>query len=179
MGIHSDGDYYRRWTEQANKEKEESTVQQRHRRQYDRPVWEEEGNFVSLLLGRRKNSGEPLLFENVFDYQQRGGSLLHVFQYTFKTTLILGSYVCRWASVRGSLPQPLVVLGVATAGLCAPRKRWRAMLLALILLRTAGEVVHSSIYGNDGWEDDDEVEEIDDDLAPRRNRRETFEEKEE
>lgn len=76
------------------------------------------------------------------------------FQSALKALLMVATYVCRWASVRGAVPQPIVVMGVTSALLCArPRKRIWTALLSLIAMRTIGELIHGYVYGDEDWED--------------------------
>lgn len=174
LGIHEEGATYNRWTEQAkNARKREGGhdafsvargVQPKRRglsspgrKVHDKPIWEEEGNLISLLFGRTQ-SGDSLLFEKLLD--PKHGSMLYLFRAVFRSFMLVSSYVCRWASVRGAFPQPVVVLGVFTAALCAPRRRrLLAVTLALAVFRTLGELLHGYTYGNDGWEDDAEDDE--------------------
>ncbi len=159
MGIHKDGDAYHRWFQQEQQgegEHQPSTGNQRRKHDKDKPFWEQEGSLMALLLGRNK-SGQRLSssWEQALFPRGQEGSLVAIFRTAAQTTLVMASYVCRWASVRGAIPQPLVVLGVSSAGLCVRHHRFRAILLALILIRTLGELVHGSLYGQDGWEDND------------------------
>ena len=75
-----------------------------------------------------------------------------------KSSVALTGYVCRWASCRGALPQPIVVFLLAASGISAPRKR-RLMTvgLALIATRAIAEALHGYIYGNEDWDDEDLV----------------------
>ena len=171
LGIHEEGEYYNSWEKQTKEDRRNeggndafSVAQgrkpKRHvgfgrRRKYDKPIWEEEGNLISLLFGR-SSSGGSLLFERLLD--QDSGSLLNLFKAFFRSFLLVGSYLSRWASVRGALPQPVVVLGLLSAALSARRRRLRAVVIALISLRTAGEIVHGYVYGYEGWEDYDDDE---------------------
>lgn len=76
----------------------------------------------------------------------------------FKSFIAILSYVCRWASCRGALPQPIVVFVFVASALSAPkRKKVMTAFLALIATRTVAEAVHGYVYGNDDWEDDDLV----------------------
>lgn len=153
MGIHKDGEVYNRWLQEEEEAGDEHAPNKspRRKRNTDKPFWEEESSLMALLFGRTKG-GQQLSWEKVL--APRGqGSLVTIFRSVTQTTLILASYVFRWASVRGAIPQPVVVLGVSAAGLCVRQHRLRAMLLALILLRTVGELVHGGLYGQDGWED--------------------------
>ena len=70
-------------------------------------------------------------------------------------TIATVTFLCRWASCRGALPQPVVVFLLAASGLCAPRrKRLITLSLTLLVLRTFAEVLHGYIYGSDGWDDE-------------------------
>lgn len=72
---------------------------------------------------------------------------------TLQSILLVSTYVFRWASVRGAVPQPIVVIGVAASFLSArPGYRLRTVLVALVALRTAGEVIHGYAYGDEDWE---------------------------
>ncbi len=149
MGIHEDGEVYNRWFQYE--QQEENVPRKRPARK--KPFWEEEGSLIALLLGRSKN-GERLSWEKALTPRGGDGSLVTIFRTVLQTTLVFASYAFRWASVRGAIPQPVVVLGVSAAGLCVRHHRIRAMVLALILFRTVGELVHGGLYGQDGWEDD-------------------------
>ena len=175
LGLHEEGDFYRKWAEREEKEKQEqggndvfSVAQGRQpkRRQkpiHDKPFWEEEGNLVSLLFGRTKRGGD--LF---FDHRlgSGSGSLLFLIRATLRSFLMVASYLCRWASTQGALPQPVVVVSVFTAGICArPRRRLATVAITLLLMRTVGEVLHGYAFGSDGWEDGEEEDGDDDDVS--------------
>jgi len=91
------------------------------------------------------------------------------FNSALKSILLVSTYICRWASVRGAIPQPIVVIGTVSAFLTAqPRYRLRTVLVALVAFRTVGELIHGYAYGDaDGWEED-YVEEGKDPAKPRR-----------
>ncbi len=77
----------------------------------------------------------------------------------FRSFVLVASALGRWASVRGALPQPLVAVGVISAGLSArPSYRVQSIIITLVLLRTLGELIHG--YGDanaqDDFYDDDE-----------------------
>jgi hypothetical protein len=132
------------------------------RRKYDKPIWEEEGNLISLLFGR-SSSGGSLLFERLLDHNS--GSLLNFFESVLRSFLLVASYLSRWATVRGAIPQPLVVFGLISAGICArPRRRLRTIAITLLGLRTAGELVHGYVFGEQGWEDEEDYEDEEVDL---------------
>jgi hypothetical protein len=168
MGIHEDGELYNRWVNleeldrkneggfdpvsvaQGRQPKRSGVYRGRKKTKYEKAIWEEEGNLISLLFGRTKG-GDNLLFDKLLD--QDSGSVLNMIKSVSSALLLVTSYLCRWASVRGALPQPIVVLGLGAAALCAPpRRRFRALMIALVLLRTGGELVHGYLNGDDGWE---------------------------
>jgi hypothetical protein len=167
MGIHEDGKVYNRWLE--DELEGERTKRKRPKKGkkdvYERPLWEEEGSVLSMLFGNRSNSfldGRSSSFNG-------SGSLVKLFRSLSKTFLILASGIARWASVRGALPQYVVVIGVAAAGLSAvPGHRLWTLGLTLIAMRTIGEVLHGYMlddFESDSEDDIDEDEEgpIDDD----------------
>ena len=94
----------------------------------------------------------------LFEYKtlyEKDKTLTSLFRMAYKTSLLSFSYVSRWASLRGTLPQPMVVFFLATAALTAPRRRKIiAVALTLICLRTVAEAMHGYVYGDEDWEDD-------------------------
>lgn len=76
LGIHEDGEYYNSWEKQLDEEQrrierhgpefwESRTPKGRRRRpsaknevKYKRPLWEEDGSLISLVLGRTKRGGQ-------------------------------------------------------------------------------------------------------------------------
>lgn len=82
-----------------------------------------------------------------------------------QSLLLVSTYVCRWASVRGTIPQPVVVIGTVASFLSArPRYRLRTVVVALLALRTVGELLHGYAYGDEDW---DVAEEEEDDGGER------------
>jgi hypothetical protein len=173
LGIHNDGKYYNSWTNkvEADQKKQrgnDSLSVARGRRSKrrgmpggkkasDKAIWEQD-NLISLLFGQ-SSSGRSNLFDKILSYN---GSVLNLFSAVFKSGVIIASYLCRWASCRGALPQPIVVVGMSTAVICArPRYRFKIVAMTLIVMRAVGELLHGYVYGDEGWEDDEEVD-IDD-----------------
>lgn len=67
--------------------------------------------------------------------------------------------LCRWAGVRGTIPQPIVVTTVFAMLVSARRgQRVVAVGLTLLALRLAGEFVDGSLNGNESWDDEYDVE---------------------
>ena len=79
-----------------------------------------------------------------------------LFRTTFQTTLLVLSYLCRWASCRGSLPQPMVVLLLFASAVSAPKgRRFLTVSLTILALRTTAELIHGLKYGpHEDWDDD-------------------------
>ncbi len=97
------------------------------------------------------------------------------FKSAFQSSIALLSYLCRWASCRGALPQPIIVFVLAASALSAPRRRRLLTVgFTLIALRTLAEAAHGYMYGNEDWEDEyeDDCDE-DSDYQQGRNRRST------
>ena len=168
LGLHESGDFYRSWTERSEHDKDgndepydafsvaqgRKPPKRRGKSLYEKPFWEEDGNIFSLLFGRTQHYTPPRLdLRSGF----QTGSLLSIFRFALQNFLVVASYLCRWASTQGALPQPVVVIGVSSAMLCArPHRRLFAAGVALLILRTVGEVLHGYVYGNTGWEDDND-----------------------
>ena len=171
LGLHDDSEPYTSWEEMKMgkqgmrsdpKRQGKKSRSGKKRTVRDKPVWEEEGNMVSLLFGRRPTGGQ-LAFERFMD-QELGSKflLITLFRSVSKGILTVSSYTCRWASVKGALPQPIVVLGAITAALCArPRHRLSTVVLTLLAMRTVGELLHG--YVHNGWDEMDYSETDDED----------------
>jgi hypothetical protein len=165
LGLHDNGKYYNSWSfekvkddnrnkdvNDASSEAQERKVKHQGRKKswYDKPIWEQDGNMLSLLFGRSPKDKDSDVFEKLLGGTNK--SLLNVFTAALKMFLIVASYLARWASVRGTLPQPLVVLSISTAAICAPvRQRFKIVCFTLICIRTVGELLHGYVYGNDDW----------------------------
>ena len=85
----------------------------------------------------------------------RNHTVTSLFVYMSRSILTALAVMCRWASVRGSIPQPIVVT-TAFAATASARSgnRLLALFLTLLGLRLVGEVLHSGLYGNEYWEDE-------------------------
>jgi hypothetical protein len=173
LGLHENGDFYRSWTERYKQEKIEesgndafSVAQGRKAKRrsrpnpvYSKPFWEEEGSIFSLLFGRTQQFTAPRI-----DYRNEleNGSTLSILRFVLQYFLVFASYLCRWASTQGAIPQPVVVLGVGSSMLCArPHRRLFTAGITLLLIRTFGEVLHGYVYGSGGWENDNTDTDID------------------
>jgi hypothetical protein len=93
-----------------------------------------------------------LLVQSLF---KRDMSISLLLKSTFQTSLAILSYICHWASCRGSLPQPIIVFMLGASAVCAPRRRRLAtMVVTLVAMRTLAEALHGYISGNEDWEND-------------------------
>jgi hypothetical protein len=156
LGIHEDGKVYNRWLEEDLEA--ERTKGKRRKGVYERPLWEEEGSVLSMLFGN-KSSG---FLDGRSPSFNGPGSMVKLFRSLSRSLLILASGVARWASVRGSLPQYVVVLSVAAAGLSArPGNRLWVLGLTLIAMRTMGELLHGYTYDDFEFDSEDDMDEDD------------------
>ncbi|CAB9530444.1 expressed unknown protein [Seminavis robusta] len=156
MGIHDQGAYYNRWTSQEELDEDEAgghdafsvaqgraPKRRRRKKFYEKPFWEE-NNLFSTLLGKSPPS-----------YDGGVGNILPFIKTGAKTLIIATTNACEWASVRGSLPQPVVVVGVTSCVLSArPGKRLLTLVLSLVAFRIFGELIHEGLHGGEDWEED-------------------------
>ena len=188
LGIHEEGPFYNNWAERSAAENQRNSeaggddydafsVAQGRRRpksrprrrpkhrassnpREEKPFWEQgNANPISMLFGAGgpANGGTPFFDDRKFGPEY--GSVLTVVRTVLRSLSLVGGLLCRWASTQGALPQPVVVIGATAAGLCArPRRRLLAVGIALLLMRTVGEMLHGYTYGSQGWEYDDDVD---------------------
>jgi hypothetical protein len=163
MGIHKDGKYYDRWANQemedeGNAEGTDSVSYARGRSSRgkkipQKPIWEEE-NLLSMLFGTDDRNRFSMFDRSPSNFGS--GSLLRLFRSLLQSFSVFAGSVGRWASVRGALPQPVVVVGVIAAGLSSrPGRRFRNIVIALVAMRTVGELLHGYAYDDSDFGDDD------------------------
>lgn len=129
----------------------------------DKYFWNQDGNVMSALLGRSR-SGNRAAIDELFSQPLGANVITTLIRSGFQLSLALFTNTCRWASVRGSLPQPIVVFFTGTSLVLAPKgKRLVTTAVTLFALRALAEALHGYIYGPDGWEDDPDNLFIDDD----------------
>lgn len=170
LGVHEDGKYYKSWQDQLELEKARGVGsdavsifygrQRKHRGpKKSVPFWEEDGSLMSLFFGRTPE-GRTLTLSKLFERENSVNICTTIFKSSFQTALAILSYLCRWASCRGALPQPIVVFFLAAAAVSAPkRRRLMTVSISLVALRTLAEAIHGYMYGNENWEDDDSLSE--------------------
>lgn len=138
-------------------------VKPKRRGGVDKYFWTRDGTAMSALFGRSRN-GNKALVDDLFSQPIGANVITTLLRSGFQLSLALFTNTCRWASVRGSLPQPIVVFFTGTALVLAPKgKRLLTTGLTLFALRALAEALHGYIYGPDGWEDDPDHLFIDDD----------------
>ncbi|KAL7522708.1 hypothetical protein ACHAWX_007386 [Stephanocyclus meneghinianus] len=143
----------------------------------EKPFWKERGSIASMLFDNRPaswrkdlqktrmNSLEQLLLSPL----GRERTLTSLLLYITRSSLAVFGKLCRWAGVRGTIPQPIVVVTVSAVVLSSCRGQQRLLSLGLTLLavRMMGEFIHGSVHGNEFWDDqyDEETHEwvMDDD----------------
>lgn len=186
MGIHEDGKYYDRWANQDSKEKDKAegtdavsyargrSKKRRGRQVQKKAVWEEDGSLLSVLFGtgedaRRRNSN---LYHSSSSRGMGGGgaSLLRLTRSVIQSGTMVAGSLGRWASVRGSLPQPVIMVSIIASALSArPGRRIQTIVLATLALRMLGELLHGYMYDDldfaDDYEDDCEDDLEDDPLS--------------
>lgn len=129
----------------------------------DKYFWTRDGSVMSALLGRSR-SGNRAIVDELFSQPLGANVITTLLRSGFQLSLALFTNTCRWASVRGSLPQPIVVFFAGTSLVLAPKgKRLVTTAVTLFALRALAEALHGYIYGPDGWEDDPDHLFIDDD----------------
>ena len=126
------------------------------------PFWREGGTMASLLFDSRPSrdgkgypSRRKSLEQLLLSPFGRHHTVTSLFLYISRSTLTAFSILCRFAGVRGTIPQPVVVL-TAFAAVVSSRggKRMLSLTLTLLALRLLGEFVHGSINGNEFWDDE-------------------------
>jgi hypothetical protein len=164
LGIHEEGEYYNRWASQGEQEEQgaggndafsvaqgRSPKRRHHPRSkrgkvYDKPFWERD-DVLSSLFGRSPPTG----FDSI-----GVGNILPSIKTLARTIALVATKACEWASVRGSLPQPVVVVGVTSCVLSVgPGKRLLTLGLSLVAFRIFGELIHEGLYGHEDWDGDD------------------------
>ena len=89
----------------------------------------------------------------------RHHTLTSLLLYVSRSALTAFSVLCRWAGVRGAIPQPIVVAAVLAILISARGgTRTASVMLTLLALRLVGELVHGSLHGNEFWDDEYDFE---------------------
>jgi hypothetical protein len=85
----------------------------------------------------------------------REHTVTSLFVYASRSALTAFGVLCRWAGVRGTIPQPIVVAAVIAAILSSRGgQRVLSLALSLFAMRLVGEFVHGSLHGNEFWDDE-------------------------
>lgn len=181
MGIHEDGKHYKRWMNQelqAEEDEDGSDAlsyargrghrKRKKRKSSGKPIWEERDSLIGLVFGTNDPRSYRGNFLNRSPSILGSTSVLKLMQSLLQSGALVASGVSRWASVRGSLPQPIVVAGLISTILTSrPRARVRNLILALLALRSIGELLDGYMYEDDDlWNSENDDEDEMDTTAP-------------
>ena len=159
LGVHKvGGKTYNRWVEKEATDAEEdeargydavSYTKGRKRKRSTKKrkaFWEEDESIMSVLLGHNWNDSRPpqrSLRSNLDDIREafRSGNTLTVL---LRNLLVVSARIveslCNWASVRDTIPRPVVFLGALGTGFVSrPGDRIKNTLLAFLSVRVLGE----------------------------------------
>lgn len=159
MGIHSVGDKtYDRWTERDSLEEEEEEEdgydaisyakgrRRRNRSKTRKAFWEEDASIFSVLLGHNWDDSRPPQrslrsnVDDIFGAFRSSRTLTALLRNVLVVTANLIGSLCKWASVRDTIPRPFVFLGGVGAGFVSPPgSRIKNTLLAFLSIRVLGE----------------------------------------
>mmetsp|Transcript_1368 Transcript_1368/g.2357 ORF Transcript_1368/g.2357 Transcript_1368/m.2357 type:complete len:110 (+) Transcript_1368:75-404(+) len=85
----------------------------------------------------------------------RDHTVTSLFLYISRSALTSLAILCRWAGVRGTIPQPVVVTTVFAMLVSSQRgQRMASVTLTVLALRLLGEFIHGSLNGNEFWDDE-------------------------
>ena len=181
LGVHKvGGKTYDRWAEREAAEAEEfeenramgydavSYIKGRRkgrprpgrRRRSPKGFWEGDGSVLSVLLGNGRgsnNNADDLLEALRSNSNGDNNTLTVLIRNVLAVTVRLVGSVCSWASVRDTVPRPLVLLGGLSAGfLSRPGNRLKNALLAVLSFRVLGEWLRGGVPSSGGGDDDDD-----------------------
>lgn len=125
----------------------ESPSNKKSQNKKNKSIWEEgEDSIVSLLFGKGAGpKGLRSRFEKIFD-QDVGTNALTKFLGTLsKGALLVVNYLCRWASVKGTIPQPVIVMAVISVAISTKRRKVNSVFVTVLVLRTVGELLHELV----------------------------------
>jgi hypothetical protein len=141
---------------------ESSSPSNSSRRRIDEvPFWRDTGSIASLLFdtsvggARHSRRGKFSLEQLLLSPFGRENTVTSLFLYCSRSAITAFGSLCRWAGVRGTIPQPIIVLTViATVLSSRGGSRVMSLVLTVLAMRLVGEFIHGSINGNEFWEDE-------------------------
>jgi hypothetical protein len=155
LGIHEQGKHYKRWQQDMRSHQRQSPGLINLNSRIRKAFWEEDGNIMAVLLGKKKHHLGSTHSRHKVDFQVH--TMTSVFYLAFKLFFLILSRLCRWASCRGTLPQPLVVFTLLSSIISAPRNKRIFMVgITIIAIRTLAEMVHGYKYSHFDWEEEEE-----------------------
>jgi len=162
MGVHeAGGKSYDRWAEKETSDFAEDSARDydafsytkgrtrpsgRKGRRSRKAFWEEDDSVLSTLLGHNWDDSRPpqrSFKSNLDDIRgalRSSNNLTALLRNLLAvSTRIIGS-ICRWASVRDTIPRPVVLLGAVGSGFVSrPGSRIKNSVLAFLSIRVLGE----------------------------------------
>ncbi|KAL7454820.1 hypothetical protein ACHAWC_009575 [Mediolabrus comicus] len=141
----------------------------------DEPFWRRDGGTIASVLfdsqppqgstptGKGVQSRPKRRYNNSLDTLEailrsplgRQNTVTSLVAFIARYSLSWFGSLCRWAGVRGTIPQPIVVTAVFAMGISSRRGyRGLSVCLSLLALRMVGESIHGSLHGNEFWEDE-------------------------
>lgn len=159
MGVHSvGGKTYDQWTERDNVEAEEEESsgydaisytkgrRRRYRNKTRKAFWEEDASVFSVLFGHDWDDSRPPQrslrsnVDDIFDAFRSSRTITALLRNLLVVWVNLVVGLCKWASVRDTIPRPIVFLGGLGAGFVSqPGSRIKNSLLAFLSIRVLGE----------------------------------------
>ena len=164
MGVHKvGGQSYDRWTDKDNLEAEEDEARgydaisytkgrkRRNRNKTRKAFWEEDASIFSVLLGHNWDDSRPPQrslrsnLDDVFGAFRSSRTLTALLRNLLVLSMNFIRSLCKWASVRDTIPLPVVFLGGMGAGFVSrPGDRIKNSLLAFLSFRVLGEGLSES-----------------------------------
>lgn len=147
----------------------ESILSNSRRRLDEVPFWRDGRSIASLLFATRspsysgtRNGATRRPMMGGFSLEQlllspfgREHTVTSLFLYCSRSAITAFGCLCRWAGVRGTIPQPIVViLVIATVLSSRGGSRAMSLVLTVLAMRLVGEFIHGSLNGNEFWEDE-------------------------
>jgi hypothetical protein len=92
----------------------------------------------------------------------REHTVTSLFLYVLRSAFTTFGILCRWAGVRGTIPQLIVFMSViATIISSCGGQRVLSLALTLFAMRLVGEFIHGSLNGNEFWDDEYDSQSLD------------------
>jgi len=173
LGVHKVGvKTYDRWAEEAAVETEEDEARgydavsftkgrkrprrssTRSRKRPKKAFWEEDESIFSVLLGHNWDDSRPpqrslrTNIDDIFGAFRSSNTMTALLRNLFVVTTRIVVSLCKWASVRDTIPRPVILLGsVGTGFVSRPGSRIKNTILSLLVIRVFGEWLSEPVDG--------------------------------